>query len=58
MSRAEELDRISRQRALTQSESYELERELARADGRRIGWGLNRALARRGIKRARARVPA
>ena len=62
MGRLEELDRISRERALTRTERYELERAIARAHGRRAGWGLIKALARRGIKRDRkvagAKVPA
>ena len=50
--RLSELDAISRQRTLTTAESYELERELARANRRRVGWGLTKALARHGIKRS------
>ena len=53
MSRLEELDRLSRLRPLTKAESYELEREIAVTDGRRIPWGLTRALARQGLRRRR-----
>ena len=49
--RIAELDALSRQRALTDAESLELERELRFANGENLPKGLQRALARRGVKR-------
>ena len=54
--RAEELDRLSRLRALSDAESFELERELFRGVGKRVPRGLTKALARQGIKRSGKRV--
>lgn len=45
------LDRLSRKRSLTETESLELEREVLGAAGKRLPLGLVRDLARRGIKR-------
>ena len=49
--RLTQLEAIGRQRALSKAESFELEREIYRADRRRLPHGLNRGLARQGIKR-------
>jgi hypothetical protein len=49
--RLEQLDQISKVRSLTEAESLELEREIRQADGDRLPHKLNRALARRGVKR-------
>jgi hypothetical protein len=57
MTRLEELDRISRTRALTKLESFQLEREIIRADGRRAPWGLVKGLVRQGIKPNGKAVP-
>lgn len=50
--RLEQLDQISRVRPLSEAESLELEREIRRIDGDRLPYKINRALARRGVKRA------
>lgn len=49
---ADRIDQLSKTRALTETESLELERFIALAEGRRVPSGLNKALARRGVKRA------
>jgi hypothetical protein len=55
LNRLAQLDAISRQRALTDAESLELEREIRFANGERLPQGLTRALARRGVKRGMQR---
>jgi hypothetical protein len=53
--RIAELDAISRTRALSKGESFELEREILLADGKPLPHGLTRGLARHGIKRDMSR---
>jgi hypothetical protein len=50
--RLAELDALSRERALTDAESLELEREIRFLNGERLPSGLTRALARRGVNPA------